>query len=56
MVETRFQHASNELNLLASDNLEDGEVPQIVVPITDDDAAALQTQILISSAAQLGKK
>ena len=54
MVETRFQSASNEVNPLASDSLEDGEVPQIVLPINGDDLVALQTQQLISSAAQLG--
>ena len=54
MVETRFQSASNEANTMASDSLEDGEVPQIVIPINGDDLVALQTQLLISSAAQLG--
>ena len=54
MVETRFQSASNEVTSLASDSLEDGEVPQIVLPINGDDLVALQTQRLISSAAQLG--
>ena len=54
MVETRFQSASNEVTSLASDSLEDGEVPPIVLPITGDDLVALQTQQLILSAAQLG--
>ena len=54
MVETIFQSASNEVNTMASDSLEDGEVPQIVIPINGDDLVALQTQLLISSAGQLG--
>ena len=54
MVETCFQSASNEVTSLASDSLENGEVPPIVLPITGDELVALQTQQLISSAAQLG--